>query len=242
MQARVRSSKGFILEYIVTPITILNVRATDHPLLLVRNAFATGKTLLFPISIGLLSVSSIVGFVLLGRVEGINSDLAAMKNDLAATKQRMTRAEKTFGDVTTLKEQLLSNRTRIECRPSRSTLTLPDLERDLVRQFIKVPPPPPGAQPRIQIGESLPDGILSPFPDQLIEKLPKLRGARFAVDRNGESLSWERGSNYVEVIVPLTDFLLRERTSGGIGIEGSHLALVYGEIVLGDLSLRDGRA
>ena len=111
-----------------------------HSLLIARKAFAGGKKFVLSILLGLLSLGGLMGFVLLARVAGMNSELLMLKSELAATKLRMTRAEKAIGEVAKPQEEAISSRPRVEVRPSRSPLTLTDLERRLIRDFVKVPP------------------------------------------------------------------------------------------------------
>jgi len=63
-------------------------------------------------------------------------------------------------------------------------LNLTTEEIAVVHNFIKLPPPAPGAVPAIAIGDLVPEARLMPLPELIAEKVPKLRGARFTTDRN----------------------------------------------------------
>lgn len=58
-------------------------------------------------------------------------------------------------------------------------------EIELVRNYIKVPPPAGSAPPKFAIGAAIDDSRLTPLPLQITEKVPRLAGAKFTSDRNG---------------------------------------------------------
>ena len=74
-------------------------------------------------------------------------------------------------------------------------------EVQLVRDYIKVPPAPPGTAATIQLGGVVPAATLVPLPQQIGGKCPRLIGARFTTDRNGAIVIVGRGSRHVDAIV-----------------------------------------
>lgn len=86
-------------------------------------------------------------------------------------------------------------------QPAAVELSLSSDEARLIRYFIKLPPPPPGATASIAIGDHIPEARLMPLPEVISEKVPKLRGARFTTDRN-QAIVIVGSKNRVEGIVP----------------------------------------
>jgi hypothetical protein len=83
----------------------------------------------------------------------------------------------------------------------RAALELSREEAQLVRDYIKVPPAPPGTAPTIQIGAVVPPAMLMPLPQQVVDKAPKLVGARFATDRNGAIVIVRSGSRQADAVI-----------------------------------------
>ena len=54
----------------------------------------------------------------------------------------------------------------------------------MIRSFIKLPPAAAGTAASISVGDLIPEARLLPMPESIIERLPKLSGTRFTVDRN----------------------------------------------------------
>jgi hypothetical protein len=53
----------------------------------------------------------------------------------------------------------------------------------------------------MNVGDLLPDTALAPLPEPITRKVPKLLGARFAVDRNRAIVVVAPGTNRVEIII-----------------------------------------
>jgi hypothetical protein len=66
-----------------------------------------------------------------------------------------------------------------------TAVTLTAEEIEIVRNYIKVPPPAGSAPPKFAIGAAVDDSRLTPLPPQITEKIPSLAGAKFTTDRNG---------------------------------------------------------
>ena len=89
----------------------------------------------------------------------------------------------------------------ISLRKTTAPLELSREEVQLVKDYIKVPPAPPGTSPAIQIGAVVPPGLLVPLPPQIGEKYPRLIGSRYMTDRNGAIVIVTRGSRHADAIV-----------------------------------------
>ena len=70
-----------------------------------------------------------------------------------------------------------------------------------MRDYIKVPPAPPGTAPTIKIGAVVPPAALVPLPQQIGEKVPKLIDARFTTDRNGAIVIVRSGSRHADAVI-----------------------------------------
>ena len=96
----------------------------------------------------------------------------------------------------------------------RAPLELSREEVQLVKDYIKVPPAPPGTSPAIQIGAVVPPGLLVPLPPQIGEKYPRLIGSRFMTDRNGAIVIVTRGGRNLDVVVDELHFFADSNSSG----------------------------
>jgi hypothetical protein len=70
-------------------------------------------------------------------------------------------------------------------------------EIQLIRDFIKVPLPLPGAPQNINVGDLLPDTALAPLPEPIMKMVPKLLGVRnsaIVVVRTSSSTRTETGT------------------------------------------------
>jgi hypothetical protein len=79
-------------------------------------------------------------------------------------------------------------------------LGLADIQ--IIRQFITVVPPRPGAQHDINIGDELRNLKTTPIPESLADALPKLRGATFAIGQDSAIIIVVAGSNRVDAVIP----------------------------------------
>ena len=192
------------------------------------------------VCLGLMSVGAVVGVVFLVQIHGLKTDMAQMAHEFAATKVRLNQLEKVARQT---EAEAVSNRTA-KAQPKQPPLVLSAADIQIVRQYIKVAPPQPGAQPNmnawmlrssgrtpqapfalsrdeiqlirdfvkvppplpgaarnINVGDLLLGIALAPLPEPIMEKVPKLRGARFTVDRNGAIVVVAPGTNRVDVII-----------------------------------------
>src|SRR5438128_367885 len=155
------------------------------------------RTIVKAVIYAILSVLSaavlVGGAVVFAQLGGMKAELASLRGQLTLTREQMARLEKRIEDTSTGQ---ISPQARTPSANDiakrwpddgggRSPLELSREEIQLLRDYIKLPPGPPGATPTIALGAVLPDATLLPLPPQIGEKSPKLVGARFATDRNG---------------------------------------------------------
>jgi len=129
--------------------------------------------------LALLGIATAVGLTTLAQLGTGKNELARLKGEMTALNERVARLEKNIAQ--------LSSKGPASAPPAPPATIPMDLTNDeasLVRNFIKLPPPSPGVTPSIGIGDLVPEGRLMPLPEVVLEKIPKLRGARFTTDRN----------------------------------------------------------
>jgi cell division protein FtsB len=155
---------------------------------------------LFLLLLVTLGIATAVGLSTLAQLAAGKGEVAKLRAEISAMKERVSRLEK---GVAQFSASNPSNPKIINAQsvpPATTALSLTNDEVSLIRYFIKLPPPPPGATPSIAIGDLLPEARLMPLPESISEKLPKLRGARFTTDRN-QAIVIVDSKNRAEAIV-----------------------------------------
>jgi hypothetical protein len=145
-----------------------------------------------------------LGVAIFAQFNRFNIEMAGVKRDLAATREKLVKLEANVASA--LLADKMKHRT--DDRMLDNTVAVPTpafaLTRDeiqVIRDFIKVPPPLPGAPQNINVGDRIPDTALASLPEPIMEKVPKLRGARFTVDRNSAIIVVTPGTNRADVII-----------------------------------------
>lgn len=142
---------------------------------------------------------------LLAQFQILTTELAGTRRELAATQERVARLERRLeeGPVDQAFRQLPGARGRPtgEEEQLQPPLQLSREEVQVVKDYIKVPPAPPGATNLIKQGAVVPIGALAPLPSQITDKLPKLLGARFMTDNAGAIVIVRRGSRSADAII-----------------------------------------
>jgi hypothetical protein len=145
-----------------------------------------------------------LGAVILAAFNSFKIEMTGLKRDLAAAREKLAKLEANVSAA------LLSEKMKrgFDDRMLGSTSVTPTIqfalsreEIQLIRDFIKVPPPLPGAAQNINIGDHLPETTLAPLPEPIMEKVPKLRGARYTVDRNSAIVVVAPGTDRADVII-----------------------------------------
>jgi hypothetical protein len=142
-----------------------------------------------------------LGAVIFIQLSTLKIEVASLKKELAGSTAKLAKLEanaarshpneiKDGGDARMLTSSI-----------PRAPLVLTHDEVQFILAVIKVPPPPPGAAPKINVGDLLPDAALAPLPEPITRKVPKLLGARFAVDRNRAIVVVAPDTNRVEIII-----------------------------------------
>jgi hypothetical protein len=146
-----------------------------------------------------------LGAVSLAQFNRIKIEVAGLERDLAATREKLAKLEANVvvaaSHAKEMKQDADDRTVASENRTPTTTFILTRDEIQLIRDFIKVPPPLPGAAQKISVGDRLPDIALALLPEPIMDKVPKLRGARFTVDRNSAIVVVAPGSNRADVII-----------------------------------------
>jgi hypothetical protein len=128
-------------------------------------------------------------YVLNASVKGLSDQVTRIEGDLKEVRNLTVDSRTSAKRILEIVERIDERQQRIAPTPPFQPLTLSDGEAQLVRNRLGVPPltAPIG---KIKIGDALPETQTKPFPDDLVAKLPKLKGARFFVDdaNNGVAL------------------------------------------------------
>jgi len=137
---------------------------------------------------------------LLAQLNGLRHELTNVRRELTGAKDRIARLERK-GEEPLISQSFNELAKKQSDVRQGAVLELSREEAQLVRDYIKVPPAPPGTAPTIQIGAVVPPAMLVPLPQQVSEKVPKLIGARFTTDRNGAIVIVRSGSRQADAIV-----------------------------------------
>jgi hypothetical protein len=131
-------------------------------------------------------------------------EISGLKKELGGTRERLAKLEANIS-VALLSEKI---KRTIDDRmpqganaPSTASFALSRDEVQVIRDFIKVPPPLPGTVQTMNVGDHLPEAVLAPLPEPIMEKVPKLRGARYTVDRNSAIIVAAPSTDRVDVII-----------------------------------------
>jgi len=163
-------------------------------------------------AIALLSLLAIVicaGAVFaLTQIRSLKSEIATLQRELSPLKERVAKADladkaKEYANQqreAQLKSAVEKNRARPDPRTDQAGLNLTADEVRLIRDFIKPAPAAGTPAPTINVGDTVSIGTI-PLPSQLMEKVPKLLGARFTT-RNGSIIILRRDSRQADVVLP----------------------------------------
>jgi hypothetical protein len=131
------------------------------------------------------------------QIRDMKVEIAFLKQHLAAADTHLNRLEATS------QEKMIKEAKTPETPPSppHVQIALSNDDMKVIRASIKVLPSEPGAQPKIHLGQDVSNTSMVPLPESLVNRIPKLRGARFLVDENGAIVIIGDGSNRADVVV-----------------------------------------
>ena len=142
------------------------------------------------------------------RIRSLQSENAALQRELSPLRERMARAEFLEKAKQTADQQreaqskaaAVANKGNAPPRAEQLAFSLTPDEIRLIRDFIK--PAPVGGSPAspINVGDTVSIATI-PLPSSLMEKIPKLLGARFTT-RNGSIIILRRDSRQADLVLP----------------------------------------
>ena len=165
--------------------------------------FRTSRILKFLISgvLVFLTIGIAVGLTTLAQLAGSKNEIAKLRNDLAAAGERISRIERS---ITQARPAMAPERPAqlLPPHPVAAPLSLNQEDIAVIRAFIKLPPADARTTASISVGDLVPEARLLQMPESITEKLPKLRGTRFTVDRNQAIVIVGSANRVVFVIGP----------------------------------------
>ena len=158
-----------------------------------------GRGLFAALSV-LVILSSAGAAAALIQVKSLKSEVASLQRELLALKERVVRLDqfertKDLPDKTSDDKIPSPNENRSEEAP----LVLTREEIQLIHDYIKPAPVAGSPMAAINVGDPV-AGPMIPFPSPVMEKVPKLLGARFAI-RNGEIIIAKKDSHRADAVL-----------------------------------------
>ena len=142
------------------------------------------------------------------QIRSLQSEIAALQRELSPLRERLARAEfleKAKQNANQQREAqgraaAEANKGNAPPRAEQIAFSLTPDEIRLIRDFIKPAPVGGSPAPPINVGDTV--GIATiPLPSSLMEKIPKLLGARFTT-RNGAIIILKRDSRQADAVLP----------------------------------------
>lgn len=164
----------------------------------VRRAGNGGAIALLTLLVLVICAGAVIA---LTQIRSLKSEVAALQRELSPLRERAARADflekaKQIAD----QHQNSAAEKNKAARPEQAALSLTQEEIRMIRDFIKPAPAAATAAPAINVGDTV--GIATlPLPSLLMDKIPKLLGARFTT-RNGSIIILRRDSRQADVVLP----------------------------------------
>jgi hypothetical protein len=153
-------------------------------------------------------VIAIGAAIALGQIKSLKSEIATLHRELLPLRERVGKLEQTEKAKRESDQQEAApdksgkekNKPGEESRADQGGLSLSREEVELIRNYIKPSPLTDIAAPAINVGDPIGTATI-PLPSQLMEKIPKLLGARFTT-RNGAIIIVKRNSHQADAVLP----------------------------------------
>ena len=158
-------------------------------------------------SAGRLAVFALLGLsvcgiavVLLTELSLFRRENAELQREISWLRANFSKLEQTIRTEKNDSEKSSSAPSSREPRIEQTAFQLSREETQLIRDFIKPAPNFSASGPTAAVGDPI-AGTFIPLPSALVEKAPRLAGARFAI-RGGNIIIVTMGSNKVDAVVP----------------------------------------
>ena len=155
--------------------------------------------------IGLLGALLVGAIAIYIQIGDIKIDVAVIKTNLTNLIERFSKVEKNVEDSRADQLQILRTVGGIETRlpkpdPIIAGFYLTASEASAVASFLR-PPLKSDNPPTIAVGSRVPENMLRPLPNDLLAKVPRLNGVRYAIDANNAIALVAPGTDVVFAIV-----------------------------------------
>ncbi|MGH6713670.1 MAG: hypothetical protein ACREEK_32545, partial [Bradyrhizobium sp.] len=147
------------------------------------------------------------GVIAFAQIKSLKSEIVTLQRELSPLRERAARTEfleKAKQNADQQKEAQIKSAAEKQAganpRTEQAALNLTPEEIRLIRDFIKPSPAAGTPAPAINIGDPVTIATI-PLPSPLMEKIPKLLGARFTT-RNGSIIIVRRDSRQADAVLP----------------------------------------
>ncbi|MDH2379918.1 hypothetical protein [Bradyrhizobium sp. CER78] len=168
---------------------------------------AEGRGGMTGLAVACLSLISVVACVAvaiaLGQISSLKSDNAALRRELVPLRERLARLEQEAAKREAAEQDEARDKAEAERKTAdaseQAALNLSREEIQLVREYIKAAPSAGAGAPAVNVGDPITGGMI-PLPSALMQKVPRLIGARFAT-RNGTIIISTRNSRRIDAVL-----------------------------------------
>jgi hypothetical protein len=137
--------------------------------------------------------------VALTQIKTLKTEIASLKRELLPLRERLTKYDQAERAMEVeVKAAAEKSKASTQNRSEQAPLTFSREEVQLIRDYIKPAPFAGIASPAINVGD--PIGAMIPLPSPLMEKVPKLIGARFTT-RNGAIIISVKNSRRADAVL-----------------------------------------
>jgi hypothetical protein len=140
--------------------------------------------------------------IALVQIKSLKTDIATLHRELGPLKERFAKLEQAEKAKLVAEQNATAEKTKAaaEPRPDQTGLSLSREDIQLIRDFIKPAPGSGAPTAAVNVGDPISFATI-PLPSFLMEKVPKLLGARFTT-RNGSIILVKRDSRQVDAVLP----------------------------------------
>jgi hypothetical protein len=140
--------------------------------------------------------------IALVQIKSLKTDIATLHRELGPLKERFAKLEQADKAKLVAEQNATAEKTKAaaEPRPDQTGLSLSREDIQLIRDFIKPAPGSGAPTAAVNVGDPISFATI-PLPSFLMEKVPKLLGARFTT-RNGSIILVKRDSRQVDAVLP----------------------------------------
>lgn len=143
--------------------------------------------------------ATVAGAIALSQMRSFHSENTVLQREISKLKEQVVKVEqsvKAKGDLRPAETQV---QPAVENRADQTALNLSRDEVLLIRDYIKPVRPTSTAQPAINVGDPI-NAATIPLPSPLVDKIPKLIGARFTI-QNGAIVILKKDSRRADVVL-----------------------------------------